>query len=129
MKLGRKDYDCRQGVLVGTPGNFTLKNQTDYYSTQPFGPEVPRVTPAKTGPTQRGFYIHEFTPPKIGLPLDEITPEHDATTIVNPNMGSNRPTPTQTPTSMRDADSPDTVLSSSSPECVLPESPPPFKGL
>ncbi|CAL4174230.1 unnamed protein product, partial [Meganyctiphanes norvegica] len=128
-KLGRKDYDCRQGVLIGTPGNFTLKNQTDYYSTQPFGPEVPRVTPAKTGPTQRGFYIHEFTPPKIGLPLDELPPENEPSPIVNVNIGSNRPTPTQTPTSMRDADSPDTVLSSSSPECVLPESPPPFKGL
>ena len=121
-KLGRRDYNYRQGVLEGTEGNATVKNIPDYYNTQPFGDKLPLVTPAKTVPTQRGFYIHEFTPPKIGLPLDEYQ-EPDAVT----NNTTNRPTPVPTPT--RDADSPDTVLSSSSPECILPESPIPFKGL
>ncbi|KAG0715222.1 Histone-lysine N-methyltransferase trr [Chionoecetes opilio] len=119
-KLGRRDYNHRQGILEGTEGNATLKNVTDYYNTQPFGDKMPLVTPAKTGPTQRGFYIHEFTPPKIGLPLDE----YQEGELVG---GSSRPTPSQTPT--READSPDTILSSSSPECILPESPLPFKGL
>ncbi|XP_042236177.1 histone-lysine N-methyltransferase 2D-like isoform X2 [Homarus americanus] len=119
-KLGRRDYNHRQGVLEGSEGHATIKNVTDYYNTQPFGDKLPLVTPAKTAPTQRGFYIHEFTPPKIGLPLDEYQ-EGDSVS------GSNRPTPAPTPT--RDADSPDTVLSSSSPECILPESPLPFKGL
>lgn len=120
-KLGRRDYNHRQGLLEGKEGHLTVKNITDYYSTQPFGDKPPMVTPAKTNPTQRGFYIHEFTPPKIGLPLDEY---QEGETVV---ASSNRPTPAQTPT--RDADSPDTVLSSSSPECILPESPLPFKGL
>nr|XP_045609496.1 histone-lysine N-methyltransferase 2C-like isoform X5 [Procambarus clarkii] len=120
-KLGRRDYNYRQGVLEGSEGHATIKNITDYYNTQPFGDKLPIVTPAKTAPTQRGFYIHEFTPPKIGLPLDEYPGEGDSVS------GSNRPTPALTPT--RDADSPDTVLSSSSPECILPESPLPFKGL
>ncbi|XP_050716817.1 histone-lysine N-methyltransferase 2C-like isoform X5 [Eriocheir sinensis] len=119
-KLGRRDCNHRQGILEGTLGNATIKNVTDYYNTQPFGDKMPIVTPAKTGPTQRGFYIHEFTPPKIGLPLDEYQ-EGDLVS------GSSRPTPALTPT--READSPDTVLSSSSPECILPESPLPFKGL
>ncbi|KAK8388323.1 hypothetical protein O3P69_020366 [Scylla paramamosain] len=119
-KLGRRDYNHSQGILEGTEGNATIKNVTDHYNTQPFGDKMPIVTPAKTGPTQRGFYIHEFTPPKIGLPLDEYQ-EGD---LVG---GSSRSTPAQTPT--READSPDTVLSSSSPECILPESPLPFKGL
>nr|XP_053653886.1 histone-lysine N-methyltransferase 2C-like isoform X6 [Cherax quadricarinatus] len=120
-KLGRRDYNHRQGVLEGSEGQATIKNITDFYNTQPFGDKLPIVTPAKTAPTQRGFYIHEFTPPKIGLPLDEYQGEGDSVS------GSNRPTPAPTPT--RDADSPDTVLSSSSPECILPESPLPFKGL
>ncbi|XP_071540275.1 uncharacterized protein trr isoform X3 [Panulirus ornatus] len=119
-KLGRRDYNHRQGILEGSEGQITIKNITDYYNTQPFGDKLPIVTPAKTGPTQRGFYIHEFTPPKIGLPLDEYQ-EGDSVS------SSNRPTPAPTPT--READSPDTVLSSSSPECILPESPLPFKGL
>ena len=119
-KLGRRDYNHSQGILEGPEGNATIKNVTDYYNTQPFGDKMPIVTPAKTGPTQRGFYIHEFTPPKIGLPLDEYQ-EGDLVS------GSSRSTPAQTPT--READSPDTVLSSSSPECILPESPLPFKGL
>ncbi|KAK7078606.1 Lysine Methyltransferase 2D [Halocaridina rubra] len=120
-KLGRRDYNHRQGILEGCEGQASIKNIVDYYNTQPFGDKLPIVTPAKTGPTQRGLYIHEFTPPKIGLPLDEYQePEVSV-------GGSNRPTPAPTPT--RDADSPDTILSSSSPECVLPESPIPFKGL
>ncbi|XP_068205977.1 histone-lysine N-methyltransferase 2C-like isoform X15 [Palaemon carinicauda] len=122
IKLGRRDYNHRQGVLEGTEGHATVKNIADYYNTQPFGDKLPIVTPAKTGPTQRGFYIHEFTPPKIGLPLDEYQ-DPEAVTTTN----TSRPTAAPTPT--RDSDSPDTVLSSSSPECILPESPIPFKGL
>ncbi|XP_066943900.1 histone-lysine N-methyltransferase 2C-like isoform X12 [Macrobrachium rosenbergii] len=122
IKLGRRDYNHRQGVLEGTEGHATVKNITDYYNTQPFGDKLPIVTPAKTGPTQRGFYIHEFTPPKIGLPLDEYQEPEAVTTTT-----TSRPTAAPTPT--RDSDSPDTVLSSSSPECILPESPIPFKGL
>ena len=117
-KLGRKDHDHRRGVLEGQEGAMIVKNMMDYYDTQPFGNKLPVITPMKSGPP-KGFYNQEFTPPKIGLPLDDHLSDCDIST------GLSRPTSAAT----READSPDTVLTSSSPECVMPESPPPFRGL
>ncbi|RXG72404.1 Histone-lysine N-methyltransferase trr [Armadillidium vulgare] len=117
-KLGRKDYNHKHGLLIGPEGSATVKDMNDHYNTQPFGPNKPLVSPVKKGPTQRGFYNQEFTPPKIGLPLDEYSNELDIS-LNSKSVGL----------SGRESDSPDTVLSSSSPECVMPESPPSFKGL
>ncbi|CAG7629500.1 unnamed protein product [Allacma fusca] len=102
-KINIKGYSLIQGELVGEFGDTCVGNESDYYSTRPFGADSPTHS-SKTQPPQRGFYHQEFGAPKLG------------------SGGNKYSSNNRSPTPFRETDTPDTIVSSSSPECVMENS-------
>lgn len=93
-----KRYNITSGELTGNFGNAELSNVSDFYNTKPFGIQEPKVEQAPIS-TQRGFYDQEFPPIKF----EEEGHHRSKYDLLAKD---------------RDADTPDTIVSSSSPECV-----------
>ncbi|XP_013784687.2 histone-lysine N-methyltransferase 2C-like isoform X2 [Limulus polyphemus] len=117
--FGSRDCNNKDCQLRGSYGNATLSNQPDYYSTQPFGsnPPTPPASLPPTPPPVRGYYYQEFNRPRdqpcVDIPASLPTPP----LYLDPQRN------------VRDAESPDTIISSSSPECGFIEPPTKFPGL
>ncbi|XP_037091196.1 histone-lysine N-methyltransferase 2D-like [Pollicipes pollicipes] len=106
--LGRPDYEPRLGELRLRDGDTleARRGAGDYYSRRPFGDRQPLPTTHTLGRTILGFYEQEFGR------KDDIIPCRRGRLDGLSGGGS---------TPARDADSPDTVISSSSPETVVPD--------
>ncbi|XP_076338000.1 LOW QUALITY PROTEIN: histone-lysine N-methyltransferase 2C-like [Tachypleus tridentatus] len=115
--LRNKVLDCR---LRGGYGNATLMSQSDYYSTQPFDSDPPMPTPVPSNsPPVRSYYCDEFVN-TVGDPPGFMDV---SVSISTPQLFINHKR------IIRDAESPETIISSSSPECEMVDPPEIFPGL
>lgn len=96
QKVGTKDFNTISGELRGNYGNAAMLNNSEFYSTKPYGDKdpVPEKPPTST---QRGFYDQEF--PLIKFDTDD---DKKFEMFVR-------------------EDTPDSIISSSSPECPILE--------
>lgn len=91
-----------KGDLIGQYGSAEISNQSDFYTTKPFGSKTQQPEQTVIS-TQRGFYDQEFPPIKF----DSESDRYDSLAFSQSNVNS----------ITRDLDTPDTIISSSSPEC------------
>ncbi|KAG8188064.1 hypothetical protein JTE90_014303 [Oedothorax gibbosus] len=109
--FGSGDLNAREHQLKGKYGYATIPGQTDFYACPPYTKESPPSAanlPPSSSP-YRGFYNQEFPG------LNKAIENNDLSLLLKSNVEK------EAVNIVRDAGSPDTVISSSSPESVLLE--------